>query len=201
MALLPKYGLAYGKFQPFHLGHLDYIKTTAKNCKKLLIGIGYPEPIENYPPDPDKPENTSPLSNPFNFFERLLMITNSLLDENINPRNFLIIPLPPFYLKPKEIHDYLPKNTVIFYGLISDWEKIKLNRAVNNGFKVESFVLKERPLINATEIRRRIINNENWEELVPKAVVKIIKEINGVERIKELNKKHNENKESFNVNM
>ena len=34
-----------------------------------------------------------------------------------------------------------------------------------------------------------MLNNENWEELVPKPVVKIVDEINGVERLQNLNRK------------
>lgn len=188
-----KHGLVYGKFQPFHLGHLDYIRTAAKKCQILFIGIAYPNPIETYPKDPDKPENTSPLRNPFNFYERLLMITNSLLEDGMNPRKFFVVPHQPIYLEPKFSYNYLPKDTVIFYGVISDWERIKLNRAVANGFKVNSFVLKGNEHISGIEVRRRMANDENWEELVPKAVAKVIRGIDGVRKVKELYKNNGSN--------
>lgn len=42
---------------------------------------------------------------------------------------------------------------------------------------------------NGTRIRERIAQGKRWEDLVPKQVVKIIKEIKGEERIRELYKK------------
>ena len=38
------------------------------------------------------------------------------------------------------------------------------------------------------EIRRRIIANEEWKQLVPSAVVDIINDIDGVERLKQVSK-------------
>ncbi len=38
--------------------------------------------------------------------------------------------------------------------------------------------------MRATEIRRRMTVDENWEDLVPDPASKVIKEINGVERVK-----------------
>ena len=192
MRNLAEFGFIYGKFQPFHLGHLDYVKSAAKKCKILFIGIAYPDLIQTYPKDPDKPENTSPVNNPFNFHERLMMITHSLLDVGIVPGKFFVIPHEPIYLRPDKFYNYFPKNTTIFYGIISAWEKIKLKRAVNSGFKVDSFFFEDKIHISATEIRRRMTKDENWEELVPNAVSKIIKQINGVGRVKELSKKYSE---------
>ncbi|MEW5760233.1 MAG: nicotinamide-nucleotide adenylyltransferase, partial [Candidatus Thermoplasmatota archaeon] len=41
---------------------------------------------------------------------------------------------------------------------------------------------------SGTEIRRRILSGENWQALVPPAVVNVIKEIDGVERLKAVSK-------------
>ncbi|MDQ3718129.1 MAG: nicotinamide-nucleotide adenylyltransferase, partial [Thermoproteota archaeon] len=44
--------------------------------------------------------------------------------------------------------------------------------------------LYRREEMRATEIRRRMTVDENWEDLVPDPASKVIKEINGVERVK-----------------
>ena len=44
----------------------------------------------------------------------------------------------------------------------------------------------ERKLYQSTEIRERMVADLDWEVLVPKSVVRIIKEINGVDRLKAL---------------
>jgi nicotinamide-nucleotide adenylyltransferase len=41
----------------------------------------------------------------------------------------------------------------------------------------------------ATEIRSRMVAEGNWEELVPTPVSKLIKEINGIERVKAISQK------------
>jgi nicotinamide-nucleotide adenylyltransferase len=43
--------------------------------------------------------------------------------------------------------------------------------------------------MRATEIRKRMAAEENWEDLVPKPVSKVIKEINGVERVRTLSRR------------
>ncbi len=40
--------------------------------------------------------------------------------------------------------------------------------------------------INATEIRKRILEDDNWQELVPKEVAEEIIRMGGVERIKKV---------------
>ena len=43
--------------------------------------------------------------------------------------------------------------------------------------------------LSGSEVRRRMLNDGNWQELVPKSVVDIIGEIKGIERLKNLSKK------------
>jgi nicotinamide-nucleotide adenylyltransferase len=43
--------------------------------------------------------------------------------------------------------------------------------------------------MRATEIRKRMAAEENWEDLVPEPVSKVIKEINGVERVRTLSRR------------
>jgi nicotinamide-nucleotide adenylyltransferase len=45
---------------------------------------------------------------------------------------------------------------------------------------------------SGSEIRRRILNDESWEHLVPNAVVEVIKEISGIRRLKDLAKSDTE---------
>ena len=51
------------------------------------------------------------------------------------------------------------------------------------GIPVNSPAMYERATHSGTEIRRRMLAGEPWEELVPPAVVKVISEIDGVERL------------------
>ena len=60
---------------------------------------------------------------------------------------------------------------------------------LEEGYEVRQPPLYDRLQLSGTEVRRRMIEGENWQELVPNATVNLIKEINGVERIKNLSLK------------
>ena len=36
-------GMIHGRFQPFHLGHLAYLRAAAKRAERLLVGITNPD--------------------------------------------------------------------------------------------------------------------------------------------------------------
>ena len=44
----------------------------------------------------------------------------------------------------------------------------------------------ERERHSGTEIRRRMLTSEPWESLVPDAVARVISEIDGVERLRQI---------------
>ena len=54
------------------------------------------------------------------------------------------------------------------------------------GYKVKKPQMFNRKEYSGTEIRRKMLNGEKWEHLVPKAVAEVIKEIKGVERLRKL---------------
>ena len=65
------------------------------------------------------------------------------------------------------------------------------NSLVKQLFYEEEFEVRNPPLydrmnLSGTEIRRRMLEDENWQELVPQATIDVIEEINGVERLKNL---------------
>lgn len=68
------------------------------------------------------------------------------------------------------------------------------NPLVKQLFSEEGFEVRQPPLydrlhLSGTEVRKRILNDDNWQELVPDATVKILNEINGVNRLKNLSVK------------
>jgi len=49
-------------------------------------------------------------------------------------------------------------------------------------------------MYEATEIRKRILDNEDWSDLVPPSIYRIVKEIDGENRIRDLAKTDSINK-------
>lgn len=106
-------------------------------------------------------------------------------DEGISPKRIFVTPLP--------IHNidrwtfYLPRNSVHYMVLTKKWDEIKKQRMEDQSFNVEVLSHERYRGISGSQVRQLMIEDGNWEELVPASVVRIIREINGVERIKSLN--------------
>jgi nicotinamide-nucleotide adenylyltransferase len=56
------------------------------------------------------------------------------------------------------------------------------------GYRVESIPFIKRESYLATEIRKRMLTEENWKELVPNIVADFIEDIDGERRLRQLNK-------------
>ncbi len=75
-------GMIHGRFQPFHNGHLEYLRGAAALSDELFVGITNPDP-RRIKEEPSDPLRHLPESNPFTYVERLLMIEAVAEDERI----------------------------------------------------------------------------------------------------------------------
>ena len=162
-------GLIIGRFQPFHKGHFEVMKTIAKDCDGIVIGIG-------------SAELSHTLDNPFTAGERHLMISRALKNEGLN--DFYIVPIV-------DIHRYAVWVSHV-EALVPPFNTIYSNNPLTRrlfreaGYEVRNSPLFNREMYSGTEIRRRIVEGEDWEALVPAGVADVIREIDGVSRIKDL---------------
>jgi len=165
-------GLLVGRFQPFHFGHLYAVKYALERVEELCILVG-------------SADKSHQLENPFTAGERVCMIKASLEEANIDYKRVLIIPLPdaPAHtLWVASVKATVPKFDVVFSN-----DPLTRRLFQEEGFSVLDIPFYERSTFSATEVRRRMLRGESWEELVPESVAKIIREIGGVDRLKELN--------------
>ena len=58
-----------------------------------------------------------------------------------------------------------------------------------SGYQVTVPPLYNREVYSGTEVRKRMLEGKDWESLVPKSVFEVIKEIEGISRIKNLSVK------------
>jgi len=164
-------GLFVGRFQPFHNGHLQIVKNLLEKVDELIIVIG----SSQYSHD---------LDNPFTAGERITMIREALKAEGIPCYRYWLIPVPDLHvhmLWVSQVVGYTPKFDIVFTN-----EPLTKRLFIEAGYKVESIPYYKRELYSATEIRRRILNDEPWKDLVPKKVAEKIVQFGGVERIKRL---------------
>jgi len=161
--------LFIGRFQPLHNGHLQIMKHASKEYNEVIIGIG-------------SSQYSHTLENPFNSDERTLMIKKALEYEKITNYSIVLIP---------DIHNY-PKWVSHVTSIITNFDVVLSNSNLTKRlFSKKGYVVKKTPIYDrdkysGKEIRKRIINDEQWEDLVPESIFRIIKTINGVNRLKEL---------------
>ncbi|NOR17511.1 nicotinamide-nucleotide adenylyltransferase [candidate division WOR-3 bacterium] len=164
--------LLIGRFQPFHKGHLQLIQGVCAEYGEVIIGMG-------------SSQYGNTLENPFTSDERKLMIEESL--EKIGVKNYRVVLIP-------DIHNY-PKWVDHVVSIIPDFDVVLSNNSLTKrlfskkGYVVKETSLYDRDKYSGKEIRRRIINDESWVDLVPEPVYNIIKNIGGVDRLKNLSKK------------
>jgi len=164
-------GLLIGRFQPFHKGHFEIIKKIASECDFVVIGIGSADLSHTF-------------DNPFTAGERYLMIARALREGGV--QNFYLVPIV-------DINRYAVWVSHVV-SIVPPFDAVYSNNPLTRrlfreaGYEVRASPLYNRQIYSGTEIRRRILEDEEWESLVPPAVVRTIHEIDGVSRIKELMK-------------
>jgi nicotinamide-nucleotide adenylyltransferase len=171
--IVVKRGLFVGRFQPFHKGHLKPLKDILEKLDELVIVVG-------------SSQYSHKIDNPFTAGERITMIRRALEEEGIAPSRYWIISVPDVHVHMtwvSHLVGYTPKFTVVYSNA-----PLTRRLFVEAGYKVEPVPFHKREVYSATEIRKRMLNGQNWEQLVPNSVVQFIKEISGVERIRDLAK-------------
>ncbi|MFH0966450.1 MAG: nicotinamide-nucleotide adenylyltransferase [Methanobacteriota archaeon] len=157
-----------GRFQPYHNGHQTVIDRIAREADEIIIGIGSAQLSHDE-------------ENPFTAGERVLMITRALKTLKI-----------PFYVIP--IED-IKRNALWVAHIISMTPPFEIvytsNPLVIRLFSevripVCSPSLFERQTHSGTAIREMMRCGGSWEHLVPMAVVQVIAEIGGIDRIRDL---------------
>jgi len=166
-------GLMMGRFQPFHLGHLDLARQILKECDEVIIVITSSQ--FNYL---DK--------DPFTAGERIEMIHNSLKESDVDLTRCIILAIENQF-NIATWSSYLKSMLPHFDKVYSGNEYVKMLLA-DSKIEVVNPVFLDREQYNATKIRSMIISDEDWEKFVPSAVSKYIKKINGKNRIEIISK-------------
>lgn len=162
-------GLMMGRFQPFHLGHLDLAKQILGECDELIIAITSSQ--FNYLE-----------KDPFTAGERIEMIHNSLNESNLDLSRCFIVGIENQF-NVATWSSYLKSALPHFDRVYSGNEYVKMLLA-DSGIEVITPKFLDRLQYNATLIRKMIVSDENWEEYVPKTVASFIQKINGKNRLK-----------------
>ncbi len=162
-------GLMMGRFQPFHLGHLELAKQILSECDELIIAVTSSQ--FNYLE-----------KDPFTAGERIEMIHKSLVEKGIDMKNCYVIGIENQFniaTWASYLVAALPKFDKVYSG--NEYVKMLLK---DSQIQTVSPKFLDRTKYNATSIRNLIIKNKNWQKLVPAAVYSIISRIDGVNRLR-----------------
>jgi cytidyltransferase-like protein len=163
--------MIHGRFQPFHNGHLEYLRGAAACSDVVFVGITNPDP-RRVREEPSDPLRHLPESNPFTYTERLLMIEAVAADEGLDVH---VIPFP--VNEPDLWPAYVPEGVTQYLRLFSEWGGTKLDRMREAGYDVvilDEGVEKE---ISGREVRDAIRGGGDWELLVPPGVARVIRSL------------------------
>ncbi|MCH7968180.1 MAG: nicotinamide-nucleotide adenylyltransferase [Thaumarchaeota archaeon] len=166
-------GLMMGRFQPFHLGHLDLVKQILSECDEVVIAITSSQ--FNYLE-----------KDPFTASERIEMIYQALKEDGVNLSRCFIIPIENQFNIVTWI-SYLKSTLPQFDKVFSGNEYVSMLLA-DTGIQVITPKFLDRERYNSTRIRNLMIEDQNWQSFVPTIVANVIEKINGINRLKTISK-------------
>lgn len=161
-------GFFAGRFQPFHKGHLRFVEEVSDDVDELIVGVG-------------SAEASHTIRNPFTAGERISMIhrTTAQLDTTT-----FVIPI-----------EDIDRNSVWVAHVVSlcpPFDVVYTNNPLVDrlfreaGFSVRGVDLIDRDRYQGTVIRERILDGDPWRDLVPDPVAAVIDDVDGVDRMREL---------------
>jgi cytidyltransferase-like protein len=163
----------HGRFQPLHLGHLEYLLAGAARCDVLVVGITNPDPSQ-IAAEPTDPARGAEGANPFTYYDRYLMVEAALTEAGVGRDRLRIVPFPHSF--PERLRFYAPADAVYLLTLYDEWGDTKLDRFHALGLTTEVMWRRTDKPISGTRVRQAIESGGDWEPLVPPAVAKVIKE-------------------------
>lgn len=160
--------LYVGRFQPFHIGHYKSILAILEEMDEIVVAIG-------------TADSSHTGRNPFEAGERIRMITNSLEDCDQTVYTVPIVDIDRNALWVQHVESLSPHFDVVYTNneLVSCLFR-------ESGYQVRNHTLFNRETYAGEEVRKRMMNDDDWQTLVPDDTAEEIERIGGVNRIKQI---------------
>ena len=160
-----KKGLVLGRFQPFHLGHLELIKSIVNEQIEPLICIG-------------SAQHSYTEQNPFTVEERMKMIEEVMKDLNCKYSIFGIPDINNYDLYVSHLETFVPSFDMVYSG-----NPIVQRLFAEAGYTVVKVNMFNREAWEGSSIRLAMKEDGDWESVIPNQVVNLIHDINGIDRL------------------
>jgi nicotinamide-nucleotide adenylyltransferase len=158
-------GFYIGRFQPYHNGHHNVVQSIAEEVDELVLGIG-------------SAGDSHSQHDPFTAGERIMMITKSLVDSELVTYAVPIEDLDRNSVWVSHVQSMSPDFDVAYSN-----NPLVIQLFGEAGVEVRQSPMYNRDVLEGTEVRERMIAGDDWEKLVPDAVVEVVEETGGLERI------------------
>src|SRR6056297_901709 len=161
-------GFYIGRFQPYHNGHHNVVQSIAEEVDELVLGIG-------------SAGDSHTRHDPFTAGERIMMITKSLVDLDVVTYAVPIEDLERNSVWVSHVQSMSPDFDVAYSN-----NPLVIRLFGEAGVEVRQSPMFKRDVLEGTEVRDRMVAGEDWERLVPDAVVEVVEEIDGIDRIQQI---------------
>jgi nicotinamide-nucleotide adenylyltransferase len=169
--------MVHGRFQPFHNGHLVYLRGAAERSDEIFVGITNPDPAR-IKAEPSDPLRHLPESNPYSYAERLLMVKAAAGDLGLDPARVHVIPFP--VNEPELWPAYVPAGVTQYLRLFSEWGGTKLERMREAGYEVVVLDEGAEKELSGADVRAAIRDGGDWETMVPPGVARVLRSLERV---------------------
>jgi len=159
-------GFYIGRFQPFHEGHREMTRRIADEVDEVVVGIG-------------SADRSHTVRNPFTAGERNMMISRVL--ETIDTRTY-VVPIEDIDRNSVWVSHVQSMSPDFDVAYSNNPLVIQLFREA--GIEVRQSDMVNREDLKGSKIRQRMIHGDPWEDRVPRDVVDVVEEIDGLDRLR-----------------
>jgi len=163
-------GFLIGRFQPFHDGHVQLVEEIATEVDELIVGIG-------------SADDSHTVRNPFTAGERIMMITKTLETLSLTTYTVPIEDLNRNSVWVSHVRSMSPRFDVAYSN-----NPLVIQLFIEAGVEVRQTAMFDRDHLKGSEIRQLMIEGGDWKQYVPKPVVEVVDEINGIQRIRTISR-------------
>jgi nicotinamide-nucleotide adenylyltransferase len=159
-------GFYIGRFQPFHDGHREMVADIAGEVDEVVVGIG-------------SADKSHTVRNPFTAGERVMMISRVL--EEIATRTY-VVPIEDIDRNSVWVSHIESMSPAFDIAYSNNPLVVRLFEEA--GIEVRQSEMYDREALKGSKIRESMIANREWRGRVPEAVVDVIDEVDGLDRLR-----------------
>ncbi len=185
-----KIGAVQGRFQGLHYGHMEFLLQAKKRCEFLIVGITNYDLTADFLREDASLARFHRQANPFTYFERMVMIRDSLVEAGVDLGQFVVVPFP--IESPEKIANFVPEDVTFFQTIYDSWGTYKVQLLRDLGYQVEVMWTRTdaQRFSSGTQVRQWMVEGKDWKSLVPPAVARYVEQHGLTERIQRLEQKH-----------